>query len=256
MDGAADAGLAVRAPAVLTVPRSIRGAERHSRRTVVCVDGLAVQASLFGGDEPRVDERLRGLVRHDLDERSWLDHVPGWLTGDDTLFAELEATGPWRQRSRLMWDSVVEEPRLVAVYDDLGALPPVLTQARLLLSSRYGVDLDSCLVNLYRDGRDSVAWHGDTVRARLPEAVVVTISLGARRAFRVRPRGGGATVLTLHPGAGDLVVMGGRTQHEWEHTVPKAARVAGPRMSVTMRHSRPGRTADQGAPPARAPRQA
>ncbi|MDP9406616.1 MAG: alpha-ketoglutarate-dependent dioxygenase AlkB [Actinomycetota bacterium] len=200
---------------------------------------LAVQASLFGAGEPEVDHGLTGLVRHDLDERSWVDHVPGWLSGDDTLFAELERSAPWRQRQRQMWDTVVEEPRLVALYYDLRALPPVLDEARRLLSARYKVGLDSCLVNLYRDGRDSVAWHGDTVRKRLPEAVVVTISLGARRAFHVRPRGGGGTVLTLHPGAGDLVVMGGRMQHEWEHTVPKTARVAGPRMSVTMRHSRP-----------------
>ena len=200
-----------------------------------------MQASLFGAGDPSVDPALSGLVRHDLDERSWLDHVPGWLGGDDTLFAELGASAPWQQRRRPMWDTVVEEPRLVAVYDDLGALPAALQEARALLSARYGVDLDSCLVNLYRDGRDSVAWHGDTVRKRLPEAVVVTISLGARRAFHVRPRGGGGTVLTLHPGAGDLVVMGGRMQHEWEHTVPKVARVAGPRMSVTMRHSRPVR---------------
>jgi alkylated DNA repair dioxygenase AlkB len=201
--------------------------------------GFAVQASLFGAGEPALDPALTGLVRHDLDERSWVDHVPGWLRGDDSLFAELETSAPWRQRERRMWDTVVEEPRLVAAYDDLAALPPVLVEARRLLSARYRVELDSCLVNLYRDGRDSVAWHGDTVRKRLPEAVVVTISLGARRAFHVRPRGGGGTVLTLHPGAGDLVVMGGRMQHEWEHTVPKTARVPGPRMSVTMRHSRP-----------------
>jgi alkylated DNA repair dioxygenase AlkB len=198
-----------------------------------------VQASLFGAGEPELDDRFAGLVRHDLDERSWLDHVPGWLSGDDTVFVELEASAPWRQRERRMWDSVVEEPRLVAVYNDLDALPPVLDRARRLLSARFGVELDSCLVNLYRDGRDSVAWHGDTVRKRLPEAVVVTIPLGARRAFHVRPRGGGRTVLSLRPGAGDLVVMGGRMQHEWEHTVPKASSVAGPRMSVTMRHSRP-----------------
>ena len=201
--------------------------------------GLAVQPSLFGDAEPGLDATLHGLVRHDLDDRSWVDHCPGWVGGDDLLFAALQEHAPWRHRQRRMWDQTVEEPRLVAVYDDLAALPPTLARARALLAARYGAPLDSCLVNLYRDGRDSVAWHGDTVRHRLPLAVVVTVSLGARRAFHVRPRGGGATVLTLHPGQGDLVVMGGRMQHEWEHTVPKTTRAVGPRMSVTMRHSRP-----------------
>jgi alkylated DNA repair dioxygenase AlkB len=203
--------------------------------------GMAVQPSLFGGGEPEVDDSCSGLVRHVLDERSWIDYCPGWASGDDLLFESLQADAPWQHRQRQMWDSVVDEPRLVAAYSDLGALPPALARARALLSDRYGVELDSCLVNLYRDGRDSVAWHGDTVRKRLPLAIVVTLSLGARRSFLVRPRGGGKTVLTLRPGHGDLVVMGGRTQHEWEHTVPKTTSAVGPRMSVTMRHSRPVR---------------
>jgi len=83
-----------------------------------------------------------------------------------------------------------------------------------------------------------VAWHGDTVRKRLPEAVVVTVALGERRRFLLRPGDSGPPALELTSGQGDLVVMGGRTQHEWQHTVPKSAR-AGARMSVTMRHSRP-----------------
>jgi alkylated DNA repair dioxygenase AlkB len=63
------------------------------------------------------------------------------------------------------------------------------------------------------------------------------VSLGARRKFQLRPRGGGRIVLTLEPGAGDLVVMGGACQHDWEHCVPKTAKPVGPRMSVTIRHS-------------------
>ena len=94
------------------------------------------------------------------------------------------------------------------------------------------------LVNLYRDGRDGVAWHGDTVRKTLPEAVVVTVGLGERRRFLLRPGTSGPPAVRLETGQGDLVVMGGRTQHEWQHTVPKAAK-AGARMSITMRHSRP-----------------
>ena len=140
-----------------------------------------------------------------------------------------------------MYDRVVDEPRLVAGWhgDGLDDLPPRVEQARSLLSVRYLVELDSVLVNLYRDGKDAVAWHGDTVRKSLPLTVVMTVSLGHRRRFRVRRRGGGPTVLDLHPGEGDLVVMGGRMQHDYEHTVPRERVVGGARMSVTMRHSRP-----------------
>ena len=118
-----------------------------------------------------------------------------------------------------------------------------LQEIRSAVSDHYRVDFDSVLVNLYRDGRDGVAWHGDTVRKTLPEAVVVTVGLGERRRFLLRPGTSGPPAVRLETGQGDLVVMGGRTQHEWQHTVPKAAK-AGARMSITMRHSRPLTGAD------------
>jgi alkylated DNA repair dioxygenase AlkB len=202
--------------------------------------GLAWQPTL---DElgPAPDLSFARLERHELDARSWVDVVPGWLHHHDELFVELRSSLRWEQRQRRMYDRVVEEPRLVAGWrgDELHDLPPRVEQARAVLSARYAVDLDSVLVNLYRDGRDAVAWHGDTVRKSLPLTVVMTVSLGHRRRFRVRPRGGGAAVLELHPGEGDLVVMGGRMQHDYEHTVPRERVVGGARMSVTMRHSRP-----------------
>lgn len=173
-----------------------------------------------------------------------MDVVPGWLPSHAALFEELQRDAPWRQRTRRMWDADVLEPRMVAVCD--GPLPASLEQLRVAVSERYGVTFDSCLVNLYRDGSDAVAWHGDTVRKVLRDPLVVTISLGSRRRFLVRRRGGGPTVLSLSPGEGDLVVMGGAMQHEWEHTVPRDARASGARMSVTMRHSHP---ADSDSPP-------
>jgi alkylated DNA repair dioxygenase AlkB len=105
------------------------------------------------------------------------------------------------------------------------------------LSGRYGVTFDSVWVNLYRDGRDSVAWHPDRNGRVHRNPLVATVSLGARRKFQLRPRGGGRIALVLEPGCGDLVVMGGACQHDWEHCVPKTARPVGPRMSVTIRHS-------------------
>ncbi len=145
-----------------------------------------------------------------------------------------------------MWDTDVLELRTVAVYD--GPLPASLEQLTVVVSDRYGMVFDSCLVNLYRDGSDAVAWHGDTVRKVLRGPLVVTIPQGSRRRFLVRRRGGGPTLLSLSPGEGDLVVMGGAMQHEWEHTVPRDARASGARMSVTMRHSRPAAHATPTAP--------
>jgi alkylated DNA repair dioxygenase AlkB len=166
--------------------------------------------------------------------------VPSWVPDHAELFELLQAEAPWQQRERWMYDKQVLEPRLVAAWsgDDLARLPEPLQEIRCAVSDRYRVDFDSVLINLYRDGRDGVAWHGDTVRKRLPEAVVVTVGLGERRRFLLRPGTGGPVAHTLRSGQGDLVVMGGRTQHDWQHTVPKE-RHAGARMSVTMRHSMP-----------------
>jgi alkylated DNA repair dioxygenase AlkB len=197
---------------------------------------LAWQDTLFGEEPSRLSfDRVQRLQ---LDERCWLDLVGSWLPGHAELFELLQDTAPWQQRERRMYDKDVLEPRLVAAWagDTLAELPVQLQEVRAAASDRYRVDFDSVLVNLYRDGRDGVAWHGDTVRKRLPEAVVVTVGLGERRRFLLRPGESGPAVHTLHSGQGDLVVMGGRTQHEWQHTVPKSSR-AGARMSVTMRHS-------------------
>jgi alkylated DNA repair dioxygenase AlkB len=202
---------------------------------------LAWQDSLFD-EAPQGRSRLgfERVQRLQLDERCWLDLVPSWLPEHAELFALLQESAPWQQRERHMYDKKVLEPRLVAAWSDetLKELPEPLQEIRAVVSDRYRVDFDSVLVNLYRDGRDGVAWHGDTVRKRLPEAVVVTVGLGERRRFLLRPGQSGAAAHTLHSGHGDLVVMGGRTQHEWQHTVPKSTK-AGARMSVTMRHSAP-----------------
>lgn len=205
---------------------------------------LAWQESLFGED-PSHEQAARALTltgvrRVRLDDRCWLDVVDGWLPRHGELFDELREGAPWQQRERRMYDRDVLEPRLVAAWSAavLAGLPQRLREIRAAVSERYAANFDSVLVNLYRDGRDGVAWHGDTVRKRLPEAVVVTVGLGERRRFLLRPGTSGPATISLETGQGDLVVMGGRTQHEWQHTVPKAAR-AGARMSITMRHSRP-----------------
>ena len=201
--------------------------------------GIGLQGSLFDGGQPAVDEGFAGLRRIALDDRSWVDHEPGWLAGSDELFAELVATGRFAQRTVEMYERRVPEPRLTAGWTTDATsdeLPAPLRDVADALSRRYGVAFDRIWVNLYRDGRDSVAWHGDRNRHSHRDPLVATVSLGARRRFLLRPVGG-RPQLELHPGHGDLVVMGGACQHEWEHTVPKDARAVGPRMSITLRHT-------------------
>ena len=145
---------------------------------------LVWQESLFGdGDDAPRPLHFDGVRRQPLDDRSWLDLARGWLPGHGELFDHLLAEAPWQQRERRMYDRQVLEPRLVAAWsaDALADLPDRLAEVRAAVSQHYGVEFDSVLVNLYRDGRDGVAWHGDTVRKRLPEAVVVTVGLGLSR---------------------------------------------------------------------------
>jgi alkylated DNA repair dioxygenase AlkB len=199
------------------------------------------QGSLFDGLDPGQDAAQRlsfDALRCDrLDERSWVDVVPGWVPDHAELFDWLLEHAPWQQRTRRMWDSEVLEPRMVA-----GVPTPFPDRIAALahpLSERYGVAFDSCLVNLYRDGSDAVAWHADTVRKVLRDPLVATVSLGARRSFLLRPAAGGPVARRYAPGEGDLIVMGGACQHEWQHTVPRERSASGARMSLTLRHSRP-----------------
>jgi alkylated DNA repair dioxygenase AlkB len=200
---------------------------------------LTWQPSLLDADpEPAVDGTFAGAVRIDLDSRSWIERCPGWVAGSDTLFDELVRTAAWSQRTRKMWDNEVLEPRLTAWWgassgDPLE--PPILERMRRLLSDRYGMEFDSVGLNLYRDGRDSVAWHGDRIAKEIAEPLVAIVSIGEPRRFLLRPRAKGGEVRRLLLGRGELLVTGGATQRAWEHSVPKVAS-AGPRMSLTFRH--------------------
>ena len=201
--------------------------------------GLAWQGSLFeGGGAPHVDPELTGLVRHQLDQSAWVDHLPGWLRGADEVFADLLASAPWEETEQELYGQVVATPRLIARWSSRPGevpLPPVLEEIRSTLSAHYGREFDSVSANLYRDGRDSVAWHGDRIARTVADPLVAIVSLGHPRRFLLRPRGG-STRLGLVPRHGDLLVMGGTCQRRWQHTVPKVA-AAGPRISVTLRHA-------------------
>jgi alkylated DNA repair dioxygenase AlkB len=200
-----------------------------------------VQESLLdAGDEPVLGE-LEGAVRRTpLAHGAWVDLCHGWLSGSGTVFGRLVETVPWRAEKRHMYDRVVDVPRLLRFYGEDEPLPdPALTAAREALNAHYGAELGEPFrtagLCLYRDGRDSVAWHGDTTgRGKTEDTMVAILSLGAPRALALRPRGGGKS-LRYEIGHGDVLVMGGSCQRTWEHAVPKTAQAVGPRISVQFR---------------------
>jgi len=196
------------------------------------------QPSLLGGGDPAVDTGTP-VVRRWLDDTSWLDVANGWLQGADTLLVDLAERLSWNCGRGRMYDRTVDDPRLSATCEvGTAGTPAVFDAMAAALGARYGERLDTVWVNYYRDGQDSVAWHSDRVGRTRRQPLVAIVTLGGPRRFLLRPRGGGRS-RSFAPASGDLLVMGGDCQHQWEHTVPKAA-VAQPRMSVTFRRHRPG----------------
>ena len=201
-----------------------------------------LQGSLLDlGDEAGPGPLGSSVQRTVLARGAWIDLRPGWIGGADALFERLAESVPWRAERRHMYDRVVDVPRLLCFYAEEEPLPdPVLDQARQALDEHYGPELGEPFrtagLCLYRDGQDSVAWHGDTTgRGSTQDTMVAIISLGAPRSLTLRPRGGGGRALRHDLGHGDLLVMGGSCQRTWEHAIPKTTRATGPRISVQFR---------------------
>ena len=202
---------------------------------------LAVQASLLDlADDTRLGRLTGAVSRTPLEHGAWVDHRPGWVQGSDLVLEALIAGVPWRAERRRMYDRVVDVPRLVAWYDAPDSLPhPVLGDARAALSAYYRPELGEPFTTagccLYRDGRDSVAWHGDTIgRGSTHDTMVAIVSFGSPRTLALRPRAGGPS-RSFRLGHGDLLVMGGSCQRTWEHAVPKSGTAVGPRVSIQFR---------------------
>jgi alkylated DNA repair dioxygenase AlkB len=187
------------------------------------------------GGAPRCDT----LVRTPLSDGAWLDVARAWLPSADDVFDTMRRDVPWRAERRQMYERMVDVPRLLHTYLAGDRLPhPMLEQAREALSDHYEAELGERFRTagccFYRDGNDSVAWHGDRIgRGRSHDTMVAIVSLGDPRRLALRPVGGGSSI-NVEMGHGDLVVMGGSCQRTWEHAIPKVA-AAGPRMSVQFR---------------------
>lgn len=206
----------------------------------------AVQGSILDPQVEGSEEGTRPLAtvleRVDLGAGAWLDVGRNWVAGSEAIFERLLETVPWQSERRHMYDRIVDVPRLLRFYESEEPLPdPLLDRCREDLNEWYGVEAGGPFVTLgmarYRDGRDSVAWHGDTIgRASSEDTLVAVLSLGAPRRFLLRPRTGGASI-RYELGGGDLLVMGGSCQRTWEHSIPKTARAVGERISVQFRQA-------------------
>jgi alkylated DNA repair dioxygenase AlkB len=189
------------------------------------------QPSLLGDGVAAFDAGLASVARTDLGSGAWLDVVEGWVSGADELFARVLDEAPWAAHERKMFDRMIVEPRLTT-REWVDPTPPIPAIADAL-SAHYGFDLHAVSANLYRDGRDSVAWHGDRIGRKVPETVVAILALGSTRRFLLRPASGGPS-RRYETRSGDLLVLGGTCQRTWQHAVPKC-REAGPRISVMFR---------------------
>ncbi len=198
-----------------------------------------LQGTLFGSRPFALGDPAADLAETRLDDGCRLLHRPGWVDGADDLFLGLLEALPWRTHRRWMVDHEVVEPRLST---SVRTPTPEMAAMADALEGLTGRPFVASWANLYRDGADGVAWHGDRFRPGSSHDDVALVSLGGPRTFRVRPRGGGpSTAWTL--ASGDLLVMSGPVQQRFEHCVPKAS-AAPPRISVAFRCPR-GREFDQ-----------
>ena len=192
------------------------------------------QLALFGRTEaPSFDRALARLERIILADGAWLDLARGWLSGHEQVYGELLHGLGWRAERRVMYEREVDVPRLYAELPSGGPSLPVIEEIRRALDAHYRCSFSRTSFALYRDGNDSVAWHGDYVAREMKEALVATISVGAPRRFLLRPLGGGPS-MAFSLGWGDLLVMGGTCQRTHQHAIPKVKHAL-PRISIMLR---------------------
>jgi alkylated DNA repair dioxygenase AlkB len=196
-----------------------------------------------------------------LDETSWVDVVRGWIERPEQVYDALAEKTAWNQGRIFRYDRWVDEPRLGGSWS-IGdpVADPVLVEATRRLQHTYRVRFGGFALQLYRDGRDGQAFHRDRSMRWLDDTVIAVLSLGQQRPWLLRPRANryahdldakGATH-DFHPASGDLLVMGGRCQADWEHSVPQVRHRVGPRISLqwrwTAKTGRPQEGANYNAP--------
>ena len=206
---------------------------------------MRAQSDLFATNDSSLtlDESFARAKRIALDAHCWVEVIPGWMSGSGILFDRLRTAVPWKQHDRRLFDQTFREPRLTAEYRTMRDVKDdALLNAVRALSKHYGVVYDSLWLNLYREGQDSTGWHRDRFSCRRPECIVPVLTLGAKRQFLLKPRSGGRSI-GFTPASGDLIVMGGRCQQDWVHSVPKIPGLLDPRISLNFQSSRQAKSA-------------
>jgi alkylated DNA repair dioxygenase AlkB len=183
------------------------------------------------------------VERVELDATSWVDVARGLVVGADALHDELATTVPWEVSKVWRYEKYVEEPRLASWQSGAGR-HPALVAVQTWITRRYRVSFDGVSLVRYRHERDSVGWHRDRELRWLDDTIIGVLTLGAHRPWLVRPITGRresfedddlSNVIDLSPRSGDLLVMGGRTQADWLHAVPKVRGRVTSRISAQWR---------------------
>ena len=178
-----------------------------------------------------------------------LRYAPDWLPAEraDELLATLRDAVPWETHRIRLFGRWVDSPRLScwmgdaeAAYTYSGARfephpwPATLRELRRRLADELGCEFNSVLANRYRDGRDCMGWHSDNEASLGPEPVIASVSLGASRRFVLKHRQA-APKLELSLSHGSLLLMGGETQANYRHALPRTAKPVGERINLTFR---------------------
>lgn len=206
---------------------------------------MSGQASLFGvGDAITLDHQRVDLEGGDV------VYLRGFFSPQDSdrLLWQLDETTVWRQETFRMYGKEMPIPRLTAWYGDPGRTytyskiamhpepwTPPLREIKARIEDAAQTEFNSVLLNLYRDGRDSVGWHSDDEPELGPDPVIASVSLGATRKFQMRRTAVKQERGELELTHGSLLLMHGSTQRTWQHQVPKTSRPVDPRVNLTFR---------------------
>jgi alkylated DNA repair dioxygenase AlkB len=193
------------------------------------------QLSLFGdsGQTPGIPENL-------------MEYQPGLFTPEEStrFLQEFVTTAPWNQRLVSMYGKDIITPRLTAWYGDPSAntadfhlLPwtNTLQAIREKVEARIGIAYNSVLLNYYRDGNDSVAWHSDNEVVMGAHPTIGSVSFGQVRRFDIRNKANHQQKYSVKLESGSLLIMKGNLQAEWDHRIPKSTQPMKERVNLTFR---------------------
>lgn len=187
---------------------------------------------------------LSNLLPRDGEVLYWPQFFAG--TDADRLFEGLLTEIEWRQEAIRIFGKSVLQPRRTAWYGEkdysysgivMSRRPwtPMLEEIKAKVESAAGWSFNGVLMNHYRDGQDSMGWHRDNEKELGPEPVIASISLGEPRRFLLRHRADPSLKIEQILESGSLLLMRGRSQEAWDHSLPKTSRSANARINLTFR---------------------